>query len=113
MKLNILNNMKKTKFGLEKYQLNLNKTFNIINKEEEKTVEQKKLNISEQWLIQKGNNCRYNSFITIFYFTISSFITNIKDKKLIFLNELNELILKLSKEVNEKNYIDIIIFWKK
>ena len=112
--INILNDMKKTKFGLEKYQLNLNKTSNIINKEEEeKTVERRKLNISEQWLIQKGNNCRYNSFITIFYFTISSFITNIKDKKLIFLNELNELILKLSKEVNEKNYIDIIIFFQK
>jgi len=112
--INILNDMKKTKFGLEKYQLNLNKTSNIINKEEEeKTVERRKLNISEQWLIQKGNNCRYNSFITIFYFTISSFITNIKDKKLIFLNELNELILKLSKEVNEKNYIDIIIFLQK
>ena len=70
----------------------------------------KKVSISETWLIQKGNNCRYNSFIIIFYFTISSFITNIKDKKLIYLNELNELILKLSKEVNEKNYIDIIIF---
>ena len=52
--------MKKTKYGLEKYQLNLNKTSNIIDKEEENTVEQKKLNISEQWLIQKGNNCRYN-----------------------------------------------------
>ena len=37
--INILNNMKKAKFGLEKYQLNLNKTSNIINKEEEeKTV---------------------------------------------------------------------------
>ena len=84
--INILNDMKKTKFGLEKYQLNLNKTSNILNKEEEeeKTVERRKLNISEQWLIQKGNNCRYNSFITIFYFTISSFITNIKDKKLSF-----------------------------
>ena len=76
-------------------------------------VEQKKLKIYEKWIKQKGNNCRYNAFITIFYFSISSFITNIKDKKLIFLNELNELILKLSKEVNEKNYIDIIIFLQK
>ena len=33
--INILNNMKKTKFGLEKYQVYLNKTSNIINKKEE------------------------------------------------------------------------------
>ena len=112
--INILNSMKNTKFGLEKYQINLNKpSTNINNLQDKKTVEMKKPNISETWLIQKGNNCRYNSFITIFYFTISSFITNIKDKKLIYLNELNELILKLSKEVNEKNYIDIIIFLQK
>ena len=113
--INILNSMKKTKFGLEKYQVNLNKASNIISKvdEEKNNFENKKVNISEKWLIQKGNNCRYNSFITIFYFTISSFITNIKDKNLIFINELNDLILKLSKEVNENNYIDIIVFLQK
>ena len=91
--------MKKTKFGLEKYQGNLFKTSNIISKEVENNFERKNLNISEKWLVQKGNNCRYNSFITIFYFTISSFITNIKDKNLIFLNELNDLVLKLAKNV--------------
>ena len=77
--------MKKTKFRLEKYQGNLFKTSNIISKEVENNFERKNLTISEKWLVQKENNCRYNSFITIFYFTISSFITNIKDTNLIFI----------------------------
>ena len=72
--------MKKTKFGLEKYQGNLLKTSNIISKTVENNFETKNINISEKWLVQKGNNCRHNSFITIFYFTISSYITNIKIK---------------------------------
>ena len=105
--------MKKTKFELEKYQGNLFKTSNIIIKAVENNFERKNLTISEKWLIQKRNNCRYNSFITMFYFTISSFITNIKDKNLIFLNELNDLVLKMAKDVNENNYVNIIIFFQK
>ena len=62
---------------------------------------------------QKGNNCRYNAFITIFYFTISSYLTNKKDSTLKNLNEFNNLVLKLANEVNEKNYIDLIIFLHK
>ena len=62
--------MKKTKFGLEKYQGNLFKTPNIISKTVENNFERKNLNISEKWLAQKENNCRYNSFITIFYIII-------------------------------------------
>ena len=45
--------MKKTKFGLEKYQGNLFKTSNIISKEVENNFERKNLNISEKWLVQK------------------------------------------------------------
>ena len=30
-------------------------------------------NIVAKWLMNKSNNCRYNSFITLFYFTISPF----------------------------------------
>ena len=62
---------------------------------------------------QKGNNCRYNAFITIFYFTISSYLTNKKDSTLKDLNEFNNLVLKLANEVNEKNYIELIIFLQK
>ena len=43
-------------------------------------IEEEKKNISQIWLKQKGLNCRYNSFITIFYFTISSYITQKLDK---------------------------------
>ena len=65
------------------------------------------MNISDKWLTQKGNNCRYNAFITLFYFTISSSLEKIEDNNLKLLNELNKLILKLSEEINEKNYYDI------
>ena len=37
----------------------------------------------------------------------------IKDKNLNLLNELNDLIIKLSENINDKNYYDIIIFLQK
>ena len=54
--------MKYTKFGIEKYA---NKDNNNNNKQEKnlETKETKK-DISYSWLIQKGYNCIYNSFIT-------------------------------------------------
>ena len=58
-------------------------------------------------------NCRYNAFITLFYFVYSSFIKNIKDENCKLLIELNDLIIKLSKDVNDKNYYDIVIFLQK
>ena len=63
--INILFAKKTTKFGKDKFDNNiLFKAENINNKR----------NISESWLINKYNNCRYNAFITIFYFIISPFI---------------------------------------
>ena len=76
-------------------------------------MKQKQFDISKKWLVQKANNCRYNAFITFFYFTISPFLYNLKDNKLVKLNQLNELILKLAKDVNELNYYNIIIFLQK
>ena len=58
--------MKKAKFGLEKYQGKLFKASNFISKEVENNFKRKNINISEKWLVQKGKNCRYISFITIF-----------------------------------------------
>ena len=55
----------------------------------------------------------YNAFIKIFYFTISSFLTNQKDNNLKDLNEFNKLMLKLANDVTEKNYIELIIFLQK
>ena len=69
-----------------------------------------KRNISESWLINKYNNCRYNAFISLFYFTISPFIYNIVNENIKDLKELNELIIRLSKDVNDKNYNEIVIF---
>ena len=62
---------------------------------------------------QYNNNCRYNSFITIFYFLFSSFLKNIKEENNNILFGLNDLILKLSEDVNNKNYIVIIVFYEK
>ena len=64
-------------------------------------------------MIQKANNCRYNAYITLFYFTISPYLVQLKDEKLSKLNQLNELILKLADNVNEKNYYNIIVFFQK
>ena len=111
--VNVLYEIKNTKFGIEKYAPNIrnnNKKDEIIPLNEEKS---KVLNISDKWLTQKGNNCRYNAFITLFYFTISSSLEKIEDNNLKLLNGLNKLILKLSEEINEKNYYDIIIFLQK
>ena len=52
-------------------------------------------------------------FITLFYFIISPFLSLIKDKNLNLLNELNDLIIKLSENINDQNYYDIIIFLQK
>ena len=54
--------------------------------------------------MEKGNNCRYNAFITLFYFTITPFLTLIKDNDLVLLNELNDMIIKLSENINDNNY---------
>ena len=63
--------------------------------------------------VNKFNNYRYNVFITLFYFTISPFIDNLNEENIKDLKILNELIIKLSKDVNDKNYNDIIIFFQK
>ena len=109
--VNVLFYSKNTKFGKEKFLTNNTQftNFNIlINNNESKNE-----TIENSWLKQKGNNCRYNAFITLFYFTISPFIKEKKDNTLVLLNELNEMILKLSENITEKNYYDIIIFLQK
>ena len=110
--INVLYKSKYTKFGIEKYASELTLDTNINKKDiigDNILIE----TIGEKWLIQKGNNCRYNAFITLFYFTISPFLTAQKDKNLILLNELNNLILKLAENINDNNYYDIIIFLQK
>ena len=76
-------------------------------------IETQKHSINDKWLIQKGNNCRYNAFITIFYFAITPYLKSIKDRKYLLLDELNERVIKLSGEVNDINYINIVIFLQK
>ena len=106
--INILFAEKHTKFGKEKYT-------NTPQIKTEITEQKLKDNnsIATKWLINKFNNCRYNSFITLFYFTISPFIEDLNEENIKDLKMLNELIIKLSKEVNDKNYYDIIIFLQK
>ena len=47
------------------------------------------------------------------YFTITPYIKNIDNKNLVILNRLNELIIELASNVNDKNYYSIIIFLQK
>ena len=106
--INILYAEKHTKFGKEKF------TNSSQIKTEYKDNNLKVTNnITNKWLINKLNNCRYNAFITLFYFTISPFLYNLNEENIKDLKSLNDLIIKLSKEVNDKNYDDIIIFFKR
>ena len=73
----------------------------------------KKKGISQVWLKQKFNNCRYNAFITLFYFNFSSYIKDNDEQITMQLKELNNLIIKLSEDINDKNYFDIVIYLQK
>jgi hypothetical protein len=108
---NVLYESKHTKFSLEKCNNDIYKKTDI--KEKSKSKIDRKLNISEKCLIQKANNYRYNAYITLFYFTISPYLVQLKDENLSKLNQLNELILKLADNVNEENYYNIIVFLQK
>ena len=44
------------------------------------------------------------------HFAITPLLSSLRDKNLILLNKLNELILNLANNINDKNYCDIIIF---
>ena len=72
--INVLYSKKNTKFGTKK--------FNYYNKVKEKKLENEfnKVKISDKWLEQKINNCRYNAYITLFYFIYSSFVKDLEEK---------------------------------
>ena len=106
--VNLVYHQKLTKFGKNKYNYEYNK-----EKELRKSITVEKKNISQEWLKQKFNNCRYNAFITLFYFNFSSYIKDNEEKNTMHLKELNELIIRLSEDVNDKNYLDIIIYLQK
>ena len=110
--INVLYESKNTKFGKEKFSRG--KDNNIIIEINERRENNNLIeNISNKWLIQKGNNCRYNSFITLLYFTITPFLYTLKDNNLVLLNKLNDLIINLSENANDRNFCDIIIFLQK
>ena len=112
--INVLYNSKLTKFGTEKYT-NIDKIEEgKDNNNESNHIE----NLSEvtepnKWLVQKGNNCRYNAFITLFYFTIAPFVNEKKEYNNLLLGELNKKILNLALDINDNNYNEIIIFLQK
>ena len=114
--INILFSKKHTKFEGKKYN-KFEKCDNNSNIKDIQISNQKQDNkislISDAWLFKKYNNCRYNAFITLFYFVFASYIKDLNDNSLKYLNQLNDLILKLSNDVNDKNYNEIIIFLQK
>ena len=90
--INILFAEKHTKFGKEKY------TNNPRIKTEFAEQNLKNNNsIATKWLINKFNICRYNAFITLFYFTIYPFINELISDNLTDLKDLSYLIVSLSK----------------
>ena len=66
--------------------------------------------IVDLWLKYNNNNCRYTTFITLYYFIFSNFIDLLNGKEFTDLKELNSLILKLVDNVNESNYNKIVEF---
>ena len=105
--INVLYSKKNTKFGSKK--------FNYDNKIKENKIENdfKKVKISDKWLKQKINNCRYNAYTTLFYFIYSSFIKDSEEKDNHLLTELNDLVLNLAQDVSDKNYNEIVVFLQK
>ena len=125
---NILYMEKLTKFKREKYINNNEENFQNINEEDNVNILNSALNninlneennnnnltIKEVWLTNNNNlYCRYNSFITIFYFFISSYISDKLDKKFTFLHQLNKLILDLVDDVSDAKLKKIIEFFQK
>ena len=110
--INVLYNAKNTKFGLEKYNKidNNDKLNNAFTNEIHELIKE---NISNKLLMQRGYICRYNTYITLFYFTITPYLKENKNNNYILLNGLNEKIIKLSEDVNDINYINIVIFLQK
>ena len=102
---NVLFESKHTKFGINKF-LNNNEKINPLYKKDIESLTEIniKYDISQIWLVQKANNCCYNAYIIFFYFRISPSLSSLKDTKLVNLNKLNDLVLKLSENVTEKNY---------
>ena len=73
----------------------------------------KKYKINEKWLSNSGLLCRYNSFVTFFYFLIYTFLFNNNNKyNNTKLKELFEMIITLSNDANFSNLKKIIYFFQ-
>ena len=108
---NILYHSKYTKFTIDKYDNSVLKNdvnifpsnnINIIIKND----------ITNKWLVNKGENCRYCSFITIYYFVFLSYISNQNGEEFKKLKELNQLVLNLNENVKDENLNKIILFFQ-
>ena len=115
---------KTTKFGALKYNernsdnnkgIFLNNSNNIFNNKKNINIKlayklKTEYNITEKLLEFNNNNCRYTTFITIYYFIFSDFIDNLKGIEYKDLNMLNRLILDLVEDVKPENYNKIVEF---
>jgi len=108
---NILYEAKFSKFNKEKFINNENK-INISNMNKSSLQNKFKVKIGINWLRNKAENCRYISFVTLYYFTFLSFVNNENDKDLDLLKQLNKLIINLSQDVNDNNLNLIIEFFQ-
>ena len=112
---NILYYSKLTKFKKNKFYKNKSSTdiskntflYNNINNEQ---IE--KIGIKDKWLVNFGENCRYISFITLYYFIFMSYVNQINNKEFNLLKKLNKLVQQLADNVNNENLNLIIKFFQ-
>ena len=85
------------KFIEDKQSNNINK---IIKMRDNNILQEINNAIVDLWLKYNNNNCRYTTFITLYYFKFSNFIDLLNGKEFSDLKELNSLILKLFDNYN-------------
>ena len=108
---NILYHSKYTKLTIDKYDnSDLKNDVNIFPSNNINIII--KNDITNKCLVNKGENCRYCSFITIYYFVFLSYISNQNGEEFKKLKELNKLVLNLSENVNDENLNKIIRFFQ-
>ena len=105
---------KYTKFGNKKYNNNklLRESSNNKINHDNNIIKPFPKKINETWLINRGENCRYICFTTLYYFIFLSYINKKKETDYINLKYLNELVLKLSENVDNRYMNDIIEFFQ-
>ena len=102
--------IKKNKFYKNKSSTDISKNTFLYNNINNEQIE--KIGIKDKWLVNFGENCRYISFITLYYFIFMSYANQINNKEFNLLKKLNKLVQQLADNVNNENLNLIIKFFQ-